>query len=70
MCFVNYCDSVPHFTARLQEGESALMKACARGYFGITQLIIAHKAILDLKSRVRCQRVTDEVTIIIMFDWS
>ena len=37
----------------VQEGESALMKASARGYFDIIQLIITHRAILDLKSKVR-----------------
>ena len=40
----------------VQEGESALMKASAGGHFSIIQLIIAHGAILDLKSKVRGKR--------------
>lgn len=40
----------------VQEGESALMKASAGGHFSIIQLIIAHRAILDLKSKVRGKR--------------
>ena len=53
-----------------QRGESALMKASAGGHVNITQLIIAHRAILDLKNKVytrTCIHVHVRVYIMYMY---
>ena len=49
-----------------QRGESALMKASAGGHVNITQLIIAHRAILDLKNKVYT-RTCIHVRVYIMY---